>query len=142
MARRRVVVNPPRVLHQRVEGDLFYAIETWRRAESGRGEAWTRLGTVLDEHNYFEPDVLWYRKGRERGRSGELLQPLPDIAAEIRSPPTWRYDIGAKKARYEQYGLPELWLVDTAADVILVYRRSAPQAPTSTSASSSPAATR
>ena len=55
-------------------------------------------------------------------------QPIPDIAAEIRSPSTWRHDIGPKKAHYEQYGLPELWLVDTAADEVIVYRRSTPQA--------------
>ena len=52
-------------------------------------------------------------------------QPLPDIAVEIRSPSTWRYDIGPKKRRYEQHGLPELWLVDTDADEIFVFRRSA-----------------
>jgi Uma2 family endonuclease len=51
-------------------------------------------------------------------------QPLPDIAIEVRSPSTWRYDIGAKKAGYECYGLPELWLVDTDAQVVLVFRRS------------------
>ena len=54
---------------------------------------------------------------------------MPDIAAEIRSPSTWRYDIGPKMARYEQHGLPELWLVDTAADEIIIYRRSTPQSP-------------
>jgi len=32
--------------------------------------------------------------------------------------------------RYEQHGLPELWLVDTAADEILVYRRCTPKSPT------------
>lgn len=53
---------------------------------------------------------------------------MPDIAAEIRSPSTWRYDVGPKMRRYEQYGLPELWLVDTAADEILVYRRSSSSA--------------
>jgi Uma2 family endonuclease len=63
----------------------------------------------LDQYNWFGPDVLWYR--------------------EVRSPSTWRDDIGAKKARYEQYGLPELWLVDTAADIVLVFRRSSPKAP-------------
>jgi Uma2 family endonuclease len=57
-------------------------------------------------------------------------QPLPDIAVEIRSPSTWRYDIGVKKARYEEHGLPELWLVDTAADEVIVFRRSQPKAPT------------
>ena len=70
------------------------------------------------------------------------LQPLPDIAVEIRSPSTWRFDIGPKKRRYEQHGLPELWLVDLDADVVLMFRRSTPAAPSSTSASSSRAATR
>jgi Uma2 family endonuclease len=37
------------------------------------------------------------------------------------------YDVGAKKAAYERCGLPELWLVDTAASEILVFRRSMSQ---------------
>ncbi len=45
---------------------------------------------------------------------------------EVRSPSTWRYDVGAKKATYERLGLAELWLVDTAADEVLVFRRSSP----------------
>ncbi len=53
---------------------------------------------------------------------------MPDLAAEVRSPSTWRYDIGAKKAGYERHGLPELWLVDTAAEEVLVFRRSSPGA--------------
>ena len=48
----------------------------------------------------------------------------------MRSPVDWRYDIGAKKAGYETHGVAELWLVDTAADVVLVFRRSDPSAPT------------
>ena len=47
---------------------------------------------------------------------------------EVRSPSTWRYDIDAKKATYERRGLQELWLVDTAARVVLIFRRSAPDA--------------
>lgn len=49
----------------------------------------------------------------------------------MRSPSTWRYDIGAKKDTYERHGLPELWLVDTEADQVRVHRRSGPDAPTS-----------
>ena len=87
------------------------------------------LGVVLDKHNYYEPDILWFREGRGPGHSDATLQPLPDIAVEVRSPSTWRFDIGAKKARYEQHGLPELWLVDTAADEVIVFRRSSASAP-------------
>jgi Uma2 family endonuclease len=125
-----VVVNEPRPLHQRVMVDLIVALTLWSRAAGDRGEVTAPIDIQPDEHNYFAPDVLWYREGRGPGRSDIAPQPLPDIAAEIRSPSTWRYDIGAKKARYEQYGLPELWLVDTAADVVLVFRRSSLEAPT------------
>ena len=125
-----VVVNPPRPLHQRIAMDLAFALMTWTRAEADRGEVTTEIAVELDEHNWFGPDVMWFREGRGPGRSETAPQPMPDIAAEIRSPSTWRYDIGPKMARYEQYGLPELWLVDTAADVVLVYRRSAPPPPT------------
>ena len=49
---------------------------------------------------------------------------------EARSPSTWRYDIGAKKAVYEGHGLHELWLVDTRAEEVLVFRRSKPSGKT------------
>jgi len=123
-----VVVNAPRAHHQFVAHELNFAMTAWCRAEPGRGEATWPLGVVLDEHNYYEPDTLWFREGRGPGNSDTTLQPMPDIAVEVRSPSTWRYDIGPKKARYEQQGLPELWLVDTAADVVLVFRRSSARA--------------
>jgi Uma2 family endonuclease len=123
-----IVVNDPRPLHQRVMVDLLVALTLWSRAEPGRGEVLAPIDVALDEHNCFGPDVLWYREGRGPGRTEVRPQPLPDIAVEIRSPSTWRYDIGPKKRRYEQHGLPELWLVDTAADEVLVFRRSSPKA--------------
>jgi Uma2 family endonuclease len=123
-----VVVNEPRPLHQRIMVDLIVALTNWIRAGRGRGEATAPIDVQPDEHNYFAPDVLWYREGRGPGRSDAAPQPLPDIAAEIRSPSTWRYDIGTKKSCYEEHGLAELWLVDTAADVVLIFRRSSPDA--------------
>jgi len=45
-----------------------------------------------------------------------------NLPVEIRSPTTWRYDVGRKKSAYEREGLSELWLVDLGA--VLVYRRS------------------
>ena len=48
----------------------------------------------------------------------------------MRSPSTWRSDRTIKKPVYEQQGLPELWLVDTVAERVLVCRRSSPLAAT------------
>jgi Uma2 family endonuclease len=123
-----VVVNDPRPLHQIVALDLISALWAWTKARAGRGTVLLPLDVQLDERNVFNPDILWYAAGRGPTRHTQPPSPLPDLAVEVRSPSTWRYDIGAKKARYERHGLPELWLVDTAADEVLVFRRSAPAA--------------
>ncbi len=44
-------------------------------------------------------------------------------ASEVRSPSTWRYDVGREKSVYEDAGLPELWLVDDHAETVMVFRR-------------------
>jgi Uma2 family endonuclease len=123
------VVDEPLPLHQAVKGELEYALRSWARDKPGRGDLWLPLDVRLDEWNVFGPDLLWYPEGAGPTRSGGRPSPLPALAIEIRSPSTWRYDIGAKKAAYERAGLPELWLVDTAAGEVLIFRRSAPDTP-------------
>ncbi len=83
----------------------------------------------LDDLNVFAPDILWYAERRVPPRDAPPPYPMPDLAVEVRSPTTWRCDIGPKKAGYERHGLPELWLVDTAAAEVLVFRRSTAEAP-------------
>ena len=125
-----VVMNDPTVLHNEAVGDLLFALQAWSRAKPRRGAARVPLSVQIDERSVYAPDVLWYAQGRVPDRYDEPPYPLPDIAVEVRSPSTWRYDIGAKKAGYERRGLPELWLVDTQADAVLVFRRSRSDAPT------------
>ena len=124
-----IVVDEPLPLHQSVLHDLFLAVGDWIRAAPGRGRAWLPLDVRLDDRNVFAPDLLWYAESRGPGRHDGRPSPIPDLAIEVRSPSTWRYDVGAKLRGYERHGLPELWLVDTAADTVLVFRRSAPAAP-------------
>lgn len=37
---------------------------------------------------------------------------FPDFVLEVLSWSTWRYDISAKKALYQRFGVPEFWLAD------------------------------
>ncbi|MEJ7798517.1 MAG: Uma2 family endonuclease [Solirubrobacteraceae bacterium] len=124
-----VIVHEPLARHQYVVFDLAVALREWACAQPGRGRVTLPLDVRLDEYNVFAPDILWYAEGRAPGRDAQRPSPTPDLAVEVRSRSTWRYDIGAKKAGYEHGGLPELWLVDTAADVVLAFRRSSPKAP-------------
>ena len=121
-----LIAHEARALHGDVQRDLLVALVMWTRAEPGRGAAAWPRDVRLDERNVFAPDVLWYREERVWNRNDPAPYPMPDLAVEIRSPPTRKYDIGAKKSAYERHGLPELWLVDTVAEEVLVFRRSAP----------------
>lgn len=124
-----VVVTDPTTRHQDAVKELVLGLELWTRAAAGRGKASLSVDVELDAHNIYAPDVLWFASGRKLPSRDVRPYPLPDLAAEVRSPSTWRYDVGTKKTRYEQHGLRELWLVDTSADEVLVFRRSTPGAP-------------
>jgi len=124
-----LVMHEALLRHQLACGEIHIALVLWTRAQPGRGLATMPIDVLIGEYDVYGPDVLWYGEGRAPERRSGRPYPVPDLAVEVRSPSTWRYDIGAKKAGYERSGLPELWLVDTAADVVLVFRRSRPDAP-------------
>jgi Uma2 family endonuclease len=123
-----VVLDAPAWTHQFVCTDLLFALVTWTRAEAGRGVAILPVDVRLDDRNVYNPDILWYGEERAPRRGDSRPYPIPDIAVEVRSPSTWRYDVGVKKSVYEQRALPELWLVDPRAQTVLVFRRSRPRA--------------
>jgi len=121
-----VIVNEPDAVHNRVQGNLYLAIRLWMSAAPNRGQVYTPIDVVMDESNVFAPDLCWYRPGSSMDVDAPAPYGRPDLAVEIRSPSTWRYDVGAKKSAYERLGLCELWLVDTPAREVLVFRRSTP----------------
>lgn len=122
-----MVVDEPFLLHNVAQGGIYAALRNWTDAAPNRGFAGLPASIPVDRHNVFSPDVLWISEERVPKRLDAPLEHLPDLAVEIRSPSTWRYDVGKKKATYERAGLPELWLVDTASYTVIVYRRSAPE---------------
>ena len=124
-----IVVNEPTVRHQRITGEIYLLLAMWLRDHPGQGEAGIPVDLHLDDRNVFAPDVWWLAEEARPARDAKRILGPPALAVEVRSPSTWRYDLGAKKRTYERLGLAELWLVDTRSDSVLVYRRSSPESP-------------
>ncbi len=126
-----VVVDQPNLRHQRIAGELYAQMWTWLRSHPGQGEATLPVNVQLGDRNVFAPDVVFVVEAARPRRDATRILGPPSLAVEVRSPSTWRYDVGAKKSTYERHGLAELWLIDTDADAdtVLVYRRSGPEAP-------------
>jgi Uma2 family endonuclease len=66
----------------------------------------------VDERNVYSPDVWWCSESKRPDIETVYLDYMPDLAIEVLSPSTRHYDLGVKRARYEERGLPELWIVD------------------------------
>jgi Uma2 family endonuclease len=128
-----VVVNSPSWRHQRVATVLLFHLEAWTRAGPGRGACAMPVDIRIDGRNVYAPDVLWFGEGNMPREHEPVGSRLPDLAVEVLSPSTRRYDLGVKRERYEQTCLPELWVVDPRREArtpARVLRRSEPKAPT------------
>jgi Uma2 family endonuclease len=124
-----VVMDEPTVGHQVVVMRILYALNEWTRAGPRRGEVFIPINVLMDERNVFGPDISYLREERVPTEDVHHIDGPPDLAVEVRSPRTWRYNVGKKKRSYERLGLPELWFVDSPAATVLVYRRSHPKVP-------------
>lgn len=123
-----VVVSEPRFLHGVVQLRIAAALNAWTEQAPGRGRASMPIDVVMSEHDVYGPDVVWFRAGRVPSEWEAKHQEVPDLAVEVRSPGTWRFDIGRKRDTYASGNLPELWLVDTQGEVVTAHRRSAADA--------------
>jgi Uma2 family endonuclease len=121
-----VVVNDePTLVHAQVQMRILVALANW-----GQGVTVPPINVRLGDHDLYGPDVSWVREpDPELNERGDLAG-VPDLCVEVRSPSTWRHDLGPKRRGYERGGVPELWLVDDTEQRVRVYRRSRPDSTT------------
>jgi Uma2 family endonuclease len=125
-----VIVNQPALPHQLILGKLHVRLLAWAEAEPGRGLPGLSVDLILSPADVYAPDLWWLREERRPAPGARALDGLPDLVVEVRSPSSWRYDVGVKRFRYEAGGVAELWLVDTESRSVLVYRRTSPESAT------------
>ena len=119
-------MSEPTRWHQRAVTEISAAPLGWGKGGPDRGLASLPLDIKRDEYNVYAPTSLWYAAAAP-ALDAPRPYPPPDLVVEVRSPSTWRLDIGPKKVGYEACGVRELWLVDFTS--VLVFRRSEPKRP-------------
>jgi Uma2 family endonuclease len=65
----------------------------------------------IDDEHGFMPDVQYFKRGRVVPTQG-LAEGGPDLAIEVISPSSGRFDRGAKLKGYGAIGTAEYWIVD------------------------------
>src|ERR1039457_1279813 len=77
------------------------------------GEAFVApLDVFLSEINVYQADVVFVSNQRRSILTEHGLEGAPDLAVEVLSPSTARFDKRSKRKVYARTGVRELWLVD------------------------------
>jgi Uma2 family endonuclease len=79
----------------------------------------------LSRHDVVQPDLLFVSRHRRHIVSKRRFHAAPDLAVEVLSASSRRTDELRKRARYELFGVHELWIFDPPIDGVRVYRRAA-----------------
>jgi Uma2 family endonuclease len=111
-----VEVEVPTGAHERIVAVVVYHLEAWAR-RTGGGETYASGYKIrITDKRGVMPDVQFFRKGNHpRGQQQGLTEGRPDLAVEILSPSSVRYDRVKKLAWYASIGVPEYWIVDPSA---------------------------
>lgn len=107
--------------HQVLIGELYIEVRTQTRA-LGLGE--TRIApfdVYVDEHNTFQPDLLFVSGNRRHVITHRGVTGAPDLVVEVLSESTRRRDFNVKLPVYGRNGVREAWMADLPAETVSKY---------------------
>ena len=107
--------------HQVFIGQL-YIQATLQTEQLGIGE--TRISpydVAIDEHNTFQPDMLFISNERRHIFDGHGVTGAPDLVVEVLSESTRQHDLNVKLPVYARNGVREMLTVDLNAESIAKY---------------------
>ena len=115
-----VLSMPPIPRHQAIVGEILFLLMTIAKKNNGRAFT-SPIEVYLDEHNIYEPDVLYLSSDTTCSIEEKRLVGAPDLVVEVLSPGTAKFDRQEKYQAYERHGVGEYWIVDPVHEVVEVW---------------------
>jgi len=106
-----VEVEVPTEVHEHIVALLGFFLVGWARAHGGRVHA-SGYKVRISERRGVMPDLQYFGPAARALPQEGLVEGHPDLAVEIVSKPSRRYDRVTKLGWYAGIGTPEYWIVD------------------------------
>jgi len=110
----------PNEKHQRAVGNLHLFLRLHCDSTRAGKIYLAPFDVVFDEFNVLQPDLLFVRKERLSIITTANVFGVPDLAIEVLSPSTAKFDRETKLRVYARAGVPELWYVDPESETVEV----------------------
>ena len=112
----------PNHAHQVFVNELYYSLRS--SIEPDAGEIITSpYDVAIDEHNTFQPDLLFVSNERRHIFDGHGVTGAPDVVVEVLSESTRQRDLTVKLPVYARNGVREVWMADLRAATMSKYVR-------------------
>ncbi|MEK7255490.1 MAG: Uma2 family endonuclease, partial [Bacteroidota bacterium] len=114
----------PTIRHQRIVRKISFAIDNYLEQHPLGEVFFAPLDVVLDDVNAPQPDVFFVSNSRNYilDEEEQVVIGVPDLVVEIISPGSVKRDRVTKKKIYQQFAVPEFWLVDPSNRTVEVFR--------------------
>ncbi len=107
--------------HQTFIGELYFAARLQIGAAGAFEIKLAPFDVYVDEHNTFQPDLLFVSAERRHILGDRGVTGAPDIVVEVLSESTRRRDFNVKLPVYGRNGVREAWLADLRAETVSKY---------------------
>lgn len=109
----QLVMSPaPSFTHQKVSMDISGRIHAFLEKNPIGMVLAAPFDVYLNRRNAFQPDIIFIGKEKMHQIKENGLHGAPDIAIEILSPQTAKYDLEDKMQVYAQKGVQEYWIIE------------------------------
>jgi Uma2 family endonuclease len=109
---RLVEMDVPNRLHEWIVATLVHHLRAWAMARKAGVVLASGYKVRIREDRGFMPDVQYFARGGRPLPHQGLDAGAPDLAVEVISPASIRYDRKQKLEGYAEIGVPEYWIVD------------------------------
>lgn len=108
-----IMAPAPNTFHQVVQGNLHYLLKAYLIRKPIGTILCAPCDVYLDEHNVFQPDVLFVTREHAARIADHGVVGAPDLVVEILSPSSAGID-RRKRAHFAKAGTVEFWQIDPA----------------------------
>ena len=116
---RLILVPKPMPYHQEIVGRLITELNIFLR-QSSIGKVYSDVDVVFRDQ-VVSPDLIFISKDRLSIVAETNIQGPPDLAVEVLSPSTQKYDRKQKSQLYHTSGVKEYWIIDPALQLVEVF---------------------
>ena len=116
-----IMTPAPLITHQKTVGLLYQKLVAFVNLHQAGELFFAPVDVYFNQENVYQPDLVFVSSPRVSIVQEKGIMDTPDLIVEVISPSNSYIDRYTKKAKYEQFGVKEYWIVDPANKTLEIF---------------------